>query len=263
MHFRFVLLVLLFVCCSLPAPPAAAAPVSPALLDPAGDLLENVVPDAPAPSYQGSATLGAPVVVQRIETVQEGPFIYEQVTEEGAMVTVSVEIVPGRGRLLVHTTPLMGVTFQDAAKTALSVAEDRTGADLSGSDVIVSLQAAEDVDGVDGSSAGALMAVLMISALEGFTLNESVTMTGTIDPSGRIGSVGGIGMKAEAAAATGRTLFLIPQENGVPPGYPGFAQGPGVMDMQAAIEGETNIQVEYVATVDDALRYLGAEPPPA
>ncbi|MDV2480529.1 peptidase S16 [Methanoculleus sp. Wushi-C6] len=251
MHSRFALLLLILVCCTFPA--------SLALQDPVGPLPGDAV--SPAPAYPDSATLSAPVVVQRIELVRQGLFLYEQVTEEGAMVTVTVEVVPGKGRLLVHTTPLMGVIFQDAARTALAAAERRTGADLSGSDVIVSLQAGGDVNGIDGPSAGALMAVLMVSALEGFPLNESVTVTGTIDSAGRIGRVDGIGMKAEAAAASGRTLLLIPQENSVAPGYRGLGQGP-VTDMKAAVEGETDIRVEYVATLDDALRYLRAEPLP-
>lgn len=60
----------------------------------------------------------------------------------------------------------MGTVFQDAANTAVYVAQNKTGIDLSGSDVIFSIEGSKEIPSVDGPSAGALMTLLVISALE-------------------------------------------------------------------------------------------------
>ncbi len=43
------------------------------------------------------------------------------------MINISVEIGPGKGRVLVQTKPLMGTVFQDAANTAVYIAQNKTG----------------------------------------------------------------------------------------------------------------------------------------
>ncbi|HOT95426.1 MAG TPA: hypothetical protein PK089_09605, partial [Methanoregulaceae archaeon] len=164
-------------------------------------------------SLSGSASLDAPAVMQRRVYERDGPFISERIEQEGTLINISVEIGPGRGRVLVHTTPLMGEVFQDAANTAVFVAQARTGRDLSRSDVIVSIVADEEVPAVNGGSAGALMTLLMISAIEGSPVRSDVTLTGTIDQTGRIGAIGGVLEKAEAAKKKGKTLFMLPREN--------------------------------------------------
>jgi predicted S18 family serine protease len=85
--------------------------------------------------------------------------------KEGALVDVSVEIKPGEGRVLVQTTPLMGVLFQDAGNTAVLLAENKIGKSLSKSDVIFSINAKNQIMLIEGSSAGALMTLIIISAI--------------------------------------------------------------------------------------------------
>ena len=137
---------------------------------------------------EGFATFRDLPVFQTVQTDQSGPFIRQSVSEEGALLNISVEIRPGKGRVLVQTTPLMGVIFQDAANTAVFVAENKTGRQLSSSDIIFSITAPNQIPGVDGPSAGALMTLLTISAIDNNTkLNDSITLTGTIDNEGNIG----------------------------------------------------------------------------
>lgn len=107
----------------------------------------------------------------------------------------------------------MGVVFQDAANTAVFVARKRTGLDLSGSDIIFSIEAQREIPSVDGPSAGALMALLVISSLEDRGLKKDVTLTGTIDEKGNVGMIGGVVEKAMAAKESGKNLFLLPSEN--------------------------------------------------
>lgn len=68
-----------------------------------------------------------------------------------------------------------------------------------------------DVAGrIDGPSAGALMTIAVLAGYLGDTVDPTVTMTGTINPDGTIGPVGGIPHKIEGAAAAGKTAVLVP-----------------------------------------------------
>jgi predicted S18 family serine protease len=215
---------------------------------------------------EGFATLQGPAVYQKVQQDPTDPFGRRSVSEEGTLMNISVEIRPGKGRVLVQTTPLMGVVFQDAANTAVYVAENKTGKALSSSDVIFSVQAEGLVPGVDGPSAGALMTLLTISAIDNKTrLNDSITLTGTIDNEGNIGAIGGVLEKAQAAKAGGKTLFLIPRENSelvtyklVERHYGGITvieRGPEAESAKEYIETNVGIRIEYIDTIDDVLKY--------
>jgi predicted S18 family serine protease len=185
------------------------------------------------------------------------------------MVNITVEVAPGKGRVLVQTTPLMGTVFQDAANHAVAAAARHSGVDISGTDVIFSIRSAEEVSEIDGPSAGAAMAALLVSVLEDFQINESVTVTGTIDENGNIGAIGGVLEKAEAAYRSGKTILLLPRENNQVIGYREevrllgnlkvVRQLPVAMDAQTCIQETLGIQVRYVETLDDLLTYLRAD----
>ena len=215
---------------------------------------------------EGFATLQGPAVFQKVKLERSGSFIWKNVSEEGALLNISTEIQPGKGRVLVQTTPLMGVVFQDAANTAVFVAENKTSRQMSSSDIIFSITASNETPGVDGPSAGALMTLLTISAIDNNTkLNNSITLTGTIDDEGNIGQIGGVLEKAKAAKAGGKTLFLIPRENNQLVTYKYVERKLGgfnviekqseVVDSKEYIEKEVGINIEYVDTIDDVLKY--------
>lgn len=63
---------------------------------------------------------------------------------------------------------------------------------------------------IDGPSAGALMTIATMAALLGHPVRNDAAMTGTINPDGTIGPVGGIPHKVEGAAAENKKLVLIP-----------------------------------------------------
>jgi len=68
-----------------------------------------------------------------------------------------------------------------------------------------------DIGGqIDGPSAGGLMTVGLIAALRGDKVREDAAMTGTINPDGSIGAVGGVPHKIEGAAKAGKKLVLVP-----------------------------------------------------
>jgi predicted S18 family serine protease len=221
--------------------------------------LLNVSPSGPV----GLAVLQGPAVLQQIQYNGTGPFTRGQVVQSGVMLNITAEVKPGEGRVLVDTQPLMGVVFQDAANTAVFVAQNRTGISLAGSDVIFSINAPGQVPSVDGPSAGALMTLLAISAIEKKPLREDVTLTGTIDENGDVGAIGGIAEKARAAKASGKALFLLPRANAnllqytqQTRQYYGFTivrQVPTTVDAKTYIEDNIGVPVRYVDTIDDVL----------
>lgn len=213
----------------------------------------------------GTAYLEAPAVMQKVEYIEDYPFMRQQITEIGSMMNISLEIKPGKGRILVDTKPLMGVVFQDAANTAVYVAGKKTGKDLSGSDVIFSIEAAHEVPSVDGPSAGALMTLLVIGGIEKLKLPDNLTLTGTIDKDGHVGEIGGVIEKAKAAKDNGKNLILIPMENSELIQYTEKTRNfygitvvervPVTQDTKEYISKNIGINVEYIDNLDDLLKY--------
>jgi len=208
---------------------------------------------------EGFATLQAPAVSQTVQNTVRGRRIAQSVVLHGAIMNISVELIPGKGRVLVQTKPLMGVVFQDAANTAVAVAHNKTGFDLSKSDVIFSIDSGSQISEVDGPSAGALMTLLAISAIEKKPIDGSLTLTGTINNAGHVGAIGGVVEKATAAKENGKTLFLIPAENQlITP--PSSTTGTGILSSALPvqqvsakdyIEKNIGIRVTYVNSIDD------------
>jgi predicted S18 family serine protease len=219
----------------------------------------------PAPSsyVTGYASIEAPAVTQQIVQQNTNGFITQSLVQNGSMMNISVEIRPGEGRVLVQTTPLMGIVFQDAANTAVYVAQNKTGANLLGSDVIFSITAKNQVSSVDGPSAGALMTLVTIAALKNQHIDPAVTLTGTIDKDGHVGAIGGVIEKATAAKASGKTIFLLPKENSVivqyvrkATNYGGFTlveRVPEQISVRDYITKNIGINVTFVDNIDDVL----------
>ncbi|MFI6352116.1 S16 family serine protease [Streptomyces sp. NPDC050743] len=84
---------------------------------------------------------------------------------------------------------------------------------LSADKVEVTLKLAD----VGGPSAGLLFTLGIIDKLHGdgsggdLTGGRTVAGTGTIDASGRVGAVGGVALKTQAARRDGATIFLVPK----------------------------------------------------
>lgn len=211
----------------------------------------------------GAASMLAPAVSQSVQQVRNGPFIERVVVTNGTVMNISVTVQPGQGRVLVETKPLMGIVFQDAANTAVAAAANRTGTDLNGTDILFSIEANKEIPAVDGPSAGCLMTLLCIAALEHRTIDPSVTLTGTIDEDGHVGPIGGVLDKATAAKAAGLTRFLLPRENSrltvyerQTQDYRGFqlvSYSSRIVDAKTYLRENTGIEVEYIDTIDDVV----------
>ena len=155
-------------------------------------------------AFVGSSTVN--LVAVRVVWVSFFEYYYEGVTMKGL-----VELRPGKGNIFVNTEPRIGIDLQTSVRTACLVAENITGRSLSGVDVTLTVVAKQEVDVVDGPSAGAAITCAIIAAIQDKKLNSSVYITGTINPDGKIGPVGGVLEKALAAAKEGAKIFLVPK----------------------------------------------------
>lgn len=126
---------------------------------------------------------------------------------EYAQVTVGTIGEPGFGiDLTDQEAKGAGPQWLAASAAAAAVATIWSGVDPSVVDV------GYQVTGpIDGPSAGGILAVGTLAAINDDALKPNVTMTGTIGPDGTIGPVGGIEKKLQAAAEAGFTTMLIPR----------------------------------------------------
>ncbi len=121
---------------------------------------------------------------------------------------------------------------------------------------------------LDGPSAGALLTIGLMAAMQGHALRPDVTMTGTINPDGSIGAVSKIPEKVVGAGNEGMKLVLIPV--GTRRGLDG--QGPDVVevgrrvgvevrevaDIYEAYEAMTGVAFVGAGEADDVPTYGGA-----
>ncbi len=98
-----------------------------------------------------------------------------------------------------------GDQWSAAGWNAVTTATLLTGGPLGGKDYTF------DITGrIDGPSAGALMTVGVLSLMRGDKIKPDITMTGTINPDGTVGPVGGIPYKVDGAVKAKKTRMLIP-----------------------------------------------------
>ena len=97
----------------------------------------------------------------------------------------------------------------------------------------------------EGPSAGAALAVGFLAVLKGDPLISGIALTGTLEPTGRIGSVRRVAEKIKAAAQSGYRLLLVPR-----------GQLPAPRVTLARIGAESNLIVREVGTVDEAYEIM-------
>ncbi|KAA0008420.1 MAG: hypothetical protein FE034_00910, partial [Thermoplasmata archaeon] len=134
----------------------------------------------------------------------------EGLTGVVSVITVTVQNGTGcSGKVFVETSPLTQIDMQGSARLAVMVAGSLTGIDTSNYDFFFVVKTPALIIG--GPSAGGVMTVATIAALEGWKLDNATMMTGMIDPDGSIGPVGRIPEKIDAAHSVGARRFLIPK----------------------------------------------------
>ncbi len=134
-----------------------------------------------------------------------------QETDDGYMgspATITLDIIPGTGKVLLETKPLTRTDTQFSTRFAKQYACAYTQKDCSNIDFIYTISSSAPI--VGGPSAGAAMSMLTIAALEEKELDNSVAITGTINSGGIIGPVGSIKEKIDAAKMVDAQTVIIP-----------------------------------------------------
>jgi PDZ domain-containing secreted protein len=136
--------------------------------------------------------------------------------ERGIVFPIEVEIInSGTGAISVDVSNAMYEdAFQSAVRTAAVVASEHTGESISDKDIIVRIisdQPDTRLATIDGSSAGALIAGMIVAGLSDGRVNYKVLITVTINPNGTVGKVGSLEEKNEAALDFGANVLLVPE----------------------------------------------------
>ena len=170
---------------------------------------QSSVKITPLPNANDTNFLSISAVAVRPILQSDG--FFETTSYVGTVLKITVEIRDGTGLVLVNTATPTGVDFQTSARTAVMIAQNYTHVDLTKKDVIFSISSQnQELQAVDGGSAGGAMTVLLISDISGKPINSKVLMTGTIQDDGSIGEIGGVSEKADAAGKYGAKIFLVP-----------------------------------------------------
>ncbi|HII29849.1 hypothetical protein AUJ69_02170 [Candidatus Woesearchaeota archaeon CG1_02_47_18] len=129
---------------------------------------------------------------------------------EGNTADLYLRIEQGSGRVFIDTFPLTKIDTQISTRFAKEIACRYIGFDCEAYDFFYTINAQSAIIG--GPSAGSAVAALTIAVLKGLPVDESATVTGTINSGGLIGPVGGLKHKIDAAAASGIRRVMIPTD---------------------------------------------------
>lgn len=183
----------------------------------------------------------------------------------GVVAKLKVQAISGEGRVLTNIDNILfWVDTQYSIRVAETVAKNITGADLSKVDLIYTIEA--DASVIEGGSAGAALTIATIAVLKNKTLPSDVMITGTINPDGTIGPVGGIFAKAKASKDVGAKLFLVPEGQGSQINYipertceqigPVTFCTTKYKPQKLDISKDIGIEVKEVSNISDALKYF-------
>lgn len=206
---------------------------------------EQVVVDESTPSTPQSETTTTEAVA-KTASVKAPALSYIPATGEGAARLFTVEMsdsTDGELRVDISENEVAGVgdMKRAAAWNSVIVASLLTGALPQKTFRFV------EEGYIDGPSAGAVQTVAVLSLLLGDELQTDVAMTGTINPDGTVGPVGGVPEKLSGAAAEGYKRVLIP--TGLRNSY--SEKDEGYVDV-VELGTTLGLEVKEVATVYDA-----------
>ncbi|MBW2980917.1 hypothetical protein KY360_05870 [Candidatus Woesearchaeota archaeon] len=181
----------------------------------------------------------------RLLAVKEAPGGFN-----GSIADLYLEITDGTGRVFLDTFPLTKVDTQLSTRFAKEIACDYLDEDCSKFDFFYMIRSESPI--VGGPSAGAAITFLTMALLDDIPIDESATVTGTINSGGIIGHVGGIKPKIDVAAESGLKKVLIPKGSVV-------KEANETVDLEKYAKSK-NIEVFEASTVDDMIHlFTGRE----
>lgn len=190
------------------------------------------------------------------------------VDDDGKGVTAILEtnIREGSGFVLVNINDLdAGSSTQQSARIAAKASKNYLK--LNGSEIDVIYNIKTNAGTIDGPSAGAAMAVSLISLIENRTLNEKTSITGFVDETGKIGPASGIEEKATALKKEGIETLLLSNRVALPKDHIRkesctSSQDREYCEINYVSEGEieiSGIDVIQINDLEDALEHFYTE----
>lgn len=177
----------------------------------------------------GSAYIYAPAVLLNLN--------------KGTLTTISLNVTVGTGNITINGPSSVGNSTLQSAQTAVAYATSYLGINESKYDFAFTIN--DSNASVSGPSAGMALTVLTISALSNKPLLHDFTLTGTIEPNGSVGLIGGEYDKASIAASKGMKFIMVP-----------YAQNSSFENLlYYTTQGKLGIPVVEVANVSQALQY--------
>ncbi len=214
-------------------------------------LRQNTVPAPPPDINSGSKIMmGVPAVDDR---------------GNGVLGKLTTSVKPGSGQVLVDVKDLITLgDTQRSARRAVEAAAAYAKKDPDNIDVIFGIEV--NATSIEGTSAGASMAVSIVMNLNNQAPRADVMMTGTIDETGKIGRVGSVSEKAKAAKAGGAAIFLVPRGQSTDSQTEKTRQCRSIGNTQhcrivyeteqVSIAEKLNMTVIEVDTLGDAIKYF-------
>lgn len=132
-----------------------------------------------------------------------------ETTQVGSTADLYLKVQQGSGGIYIDTFPLTKLDTQLSTRFAQQIACDFLDKECDNSDFFYTIRS--DATIIGGPSAGAALATLTVAMLDDLLINDSVSISGTINVGGLIGPVGSLLGKIAAAKEKGITKVLIPK----------------------------------------------------
>lgn len=137
-------------------------------------------------------------------------FVPAVVEDGGSLVSISLQLIEGKGDIYLTTYPNTAVSTQVSTNDAIQYGFSVADRDIDDCDVLVKIGGANVASYVEGPSAGTAFSVLAYSALTGMPILEDSTVTGALTSQGNVEPVGGVYEKVRVAAQNDIRYFVMP-----------------------------------------------------
>ena len=172
----------------------------------------------------------------------------------GVLTTITINVTNGNGAVVIKGPSYVGNSTTLSAKTAVDYVSGYLGINESHYNFTYDIM--DSSSNVSGPSAGLAFSILAYAGLEHRSIYPNFTVTGTINPDGMVGEVGGVYDKLTAAKSAGMKYAIVPVTFG--PSDPEYT-------VYYILQSKLGIPIFQVSNMTQALKYainpVSSEPP--